>query len=373
MSDVLFKLPNEKTVMRNTLHDEPEEFMSLSHTHGRSGYVIAPFAVSESAPLLIIPAKWEKLPLLPLPEMAKVNLYRRHCEADRERYGVDFRKFHAKLTDKTFKKIVLARRSTIYSDVPIEPKALFAQACSLYPGMFVSLFSSEKSGTWLIATPEKFISGKGCKYSTMALAGTTKAPKTAMNTGEHMADNDIPTNLWSEKNRAEQHYVEEYITDCITRHTKDIAVNGPYTTKAGSLLHLRSDICFGTSADSCIYDIAETLHPTPAVCGIPKAEAMKFISDNESANRQYYSGFSGILNQDSTTELFVTLRCMKISGCKYELYAGGGLLEESREQSEWEETEAKMETMMSVLRSVGCIRSKTLLCSNSAFPAVDTL
>ena len=147
-------------------------------------------------------------------------------------------------------------------------------------------------------------------------------------------------------------------------------MNGPYTTQAGSLLHLRSDISFSTSTGSSIYDIAETLHPTPAVCGIPKAETMKFITDNESENRQYYSGFSGILNQNSATELFVSLRCMKISGCKYELYAGGGLLEESQEQAEWEETEAKMETMMSVLRSICGTQPTTLLTSDSASTTV---
>lgn len=358
MSEVVFKLPNEETIMRNTLHDEPEEFESLSQTHGRNGYIIAPFAVSESSPLLIIPAKWEKMPLIPLPKARKVNLYRKHCEADRERYGVDFKRFHAKLADKTFKKIVLARRSTVYSDTPIAPEALFAEACLLYPGMFVSLFSSEKSGTWLIATPEKFISGKGSKYSTMALAGTMRGV-------------DVP--LWSEKNRAEQHYVEEYITDCIKQHTKEITVNGPYTAQAGSLLHLRSDISFCTSAGSGIYDITETLHPTPAVCGIPMAETMKFITDNESANRLYYSGFSGIFDQDSATELFVSLRCMKITGCKYELYAGGGLLEESREQAEWEETEAKMETMMSVLRSVSNTQTDIPLVSDSVSKTVSAL
>lgn len=366
MSEVLFKLPYEETIMRNTLHDEPEEFQSLSQTHGRSGYIIAPFAVSESSPLLIIPAKWEKVQLASLPKGQKANLYRKQCEADRERYGVDFRKFHAKLADKTFKKIVLARRSTIYSDAPIEPEALFAEACSLYPGMFVSLFSSERSGTWLIATPEKFISGKGNKYSTMALAGTIKATDPTASAREGKADNNTQATLWSEKNKAEQHYVEEYITDCIKQHTEDIAVNGPYTSQAGSLLHLRSDISFGTSGGSSIYDIAEALHPTPAVCGIPKAETMDFITDNESGNRQYYSGFSGILNQQGATDLFVSLRCMKISQCRYDLFAGGGLLEESREQAEWEETEAKMETMMSVLRSVCGTQPNILLHSDSA-------
>ena len=103
----------------------------------------------------------------------------------------------------------------------------------------------------------------------------------------------------------------------------------------------------------CVTSGSALLNVMPAVCGIPKEESRDFILRNESLPRLYYSGFSGILNPDGETSLFVTLRCMRMEDVsdenaaprRFTLYAGGGLLKESSCQTEWDETEAKMNTM----------------------------
>jgi exoribonuclease R len=87
-----------------------------------------------------------------------------------------------------------------------------------------------------------------------------------------------------------------------------------------------------------------------AVCGIPKDEARRFILQHEHQSRKYYSGFVGPISPKGKTHLYVSLRCMNIlddGSC--ELYAGGGLLKESEMEKEWKETEAKMQTILSVL------------------------
>lgn len=99
-------------------------------------------------------------------------------------------------------------------------------------------------------------------------------------------------------------------------------------------------------------DVLDALFPTPAICGIPKEEARQFILDNESIDRKYYSGFVGPLVPSGETHLYVSLRCMNIHpGGKFDLYAGGGLLKESEMQKEWDETEAKLQTMKKVLQA----------------------
>jgi isochorismate synthase len=85
------------------------------------------------------------------------------------------------------------------------------------------------------------------------------------------------------------------------------------------------------------------------VCGVPKQDAHRFILENESCHRDYYSGFSGPLNMDGETALFVSLRCMRIFGDRYRLYAGGGILPQSDEEMEWKETAAKMQAMLSLI------------------------
>lgn len=162
---------------------------------------------------------------------------------------------------------------------------------------------------------------------------------------------------WSSKNIQEQRYVETYITDTLSHFTDRIAVDGPYTIRAANLVHLRSDIRFTMPEATKLGSLLDALHPTPAVCGIPKQEAEQFIIDNEHYDRRYYSGFSGLLSPTGNTDLYVTLRCMEtgheasealnLDGAR--LYAGGGILPTSVMQSEWEETEAKMQTMRSLL------------------------
>lgn len=197
---------------------------------------------------------------------------------------------------------------------------------------------------------------------TMALAGT-------MRLGDSQLGFDVegsgfnPDNIrWSDKNRKEQRYVETYIRQCVEKFSDRFSVDGPYTARAGDLVHLRSDIKFTLKDATRLGDIAGALHPTPAVSGMPKEATRHFIVQRESVPRSYYSGFAGPIDPDGDTRLFVTLRCMNIDGatdrpdsdspCQYRLYAGGGLLADSTEQAEWDETEAKMNTMRQLFKYV---------------------
>ncbi len=330
MSFVYFRLPHTTQVYRNRITAEPEEIASLAELNGRRGFVIAPFVPSADCPILLLQAEWEPVDIADDCSLES-RLVDADYEAERSRYAVDFENYHAQLRDGTFSKIVLARSAHLRATEQIPALSLFARACRKYPRMFIALFSTERSGTWLIATPEILVSGERGNMTTMALAGTKSK------------DDNTP---WSTKNIQEQRYVETYITECIEHYTSDFSVEGPYTTRAGDLVHLRSDIRFNLADTSHIGDLLNALHPTPAVCGIPKAATRDFIVANESAPRSYYSGFSGMLDPDGCTNLFVTLRCMKLNvGNVYTLYAGGGLLKDSTCQSEWDETEAKMNTM----------------------------
>ena len=155
-----------------------------------------------------------------------------------------------------------------------------------------------------------------------------------------------------------------YIAECLERFTDDFREEGPRTVRAANLVHLRSDFTFKLASNDCIGDLLQALHPTPAVCGIPKRDAFQFIIRNELTPRRYYSGFMGPLKTPSgspclggekaspkqgrlegSTHLYVSLRCMNIESDRYRLYAGGGLLKDSTEEQEWLETEAKLETM----------------------------
>jgi isochorismate synthase len=129
---------------------------------------------------------------------------------------------------------------------------------------------------------------------------------------------------------------------------KNFSVSDTYTIKAGSLLHLKADIK-GEIDGFELKSLLSTLHPTPAVCGLPKEAAKSFILANENYDRRYYTGFLGEINVDSETELFVNLRCVEIDGAIANIYVGGGITEESKPEKEWLETCQKTNTIKSVL------------------------
>ena len=199
----------------------------------------------------------------------------------------------------------------------------------------MTLFSAPQCGIWLVATPEVLLAREADRWRTMALAGTMPYAE------------EIPQ--WSEKNVQEQAFVTQYIKNCIDRYSDDITVTGPYTTRAGNLVHLRTDFSFALADDVRIGNLLADLYPTPAVCGLPKQKAHHYILDNETCDRSYYSGFSGPLNLDGHTTMYVSLRCMRILDDRYRLYAGGGILPQSEEQQEWNETAAKMQAMLSLI------------------------
>ena len=166
---------------------------------------------------------------------------------------------------------------------------------------------------------------------------------------EHlMQDEVMPTN-WDKKNQEEQGYVADYIRRIAKKFGNKMTEKGPYTARAGQLVHLKTDFYFLLKNTDHIGDLLQELHPTPAVCGLPKEEAFRFILNNEGYDRSYYSGFTGWLDTEGHTDIYVNLRCMEIKPGEAILYAGGGILASSEVESEWVETGDKMNTMRSIL------------------------
>lgn len=328
----MYRLPYAAAAYRiDDMADEPLTLMSASELDDVKGFVMAPFVVSADAPIIVIRGEAKRI------DLPVENVLIKGVEhADREAYAKDFEAFHSAIVSGQFSKLVLSRCSEVVADKPFAVEKLFSEACHRYPRMMIALVSSGIAGTWLMATPEILIAADGDKWRTMALAGTMP----------YQGSLDC---RWSQKNIAEQKFVADYISQCLQPFVMDMEVSEPYTVRAGNVVHLRSDFSFCFNKDAAcgrgIGNVVEALHPTPAVCGLPKQEAMDFILDNETGDRRYYSGYFGPWNIAGESSLFVSLRCMEISGCHCFMHAGGGLLADSVEQSEWNETVIKMEAM----------------------------
>ena len=349
----LYRLPHEQQVtMVVQMEGEPQELLSCDALNGQTGFVVAPFAVSSNTPILLIrPDVVETYQsadacVLDFEKSVTSGLFVRSGRTGspkpsdflRATYSADFSRFFDCLKNGAFSKLVLSRCVEEPVNENVSPLELFQRACQLYPRLFISLVFTQKSGLWLTATPEILLEGIDDQWRTIALAGTMKLEGDALK-----GEGECAT--WSTKNIQEQRYVATYLMGCLEQLAKDIQEEGPRTVRAANLVHLRSDFTFSLSDKSHVGDVLQMLHPTPAVCGLPKDEAYRFIQENEHTPRLYYSGFMGPLNMENCTHLYVSLRCMQIADGQYRMYAGGGLLKDSIEEQEWQETEAKLETM----------------------------
>lgn len=241
-----------------------------------------------------------------------------------------------------FQKVVLSRKETI-DLIDFDLVTTFKNLVQLYPATFVYCFFHPKIGIWMGATPEQLLKVEGNIFETMALAGTQK------NTGYQEV-------VWQDKESQEQQFVTDYIVTELNKVSNSILVSEPYSIKAGSIWHIKTDISGQLNSTKNLKEVVGLLHPTPAVCGLPKLESKQFILDNENYDRTFYTGYLGELNSSSTSDktssdLFVNLRCMEIEmdlnlkTAKANLFMGCGITKDSIPEKEWEESVNKSMTM----------------------------
>lgn len=301
----------------------------------RSGLMIAPFHLDEAHPIVLFPAQSTRLDLPLSPHLTpnqSVALDTSPSASYRESFG----HFAKALNQGDFDKLVLAR--TLQLDGShLDPVRTFLLATRLYPDAYTYILYTPQTGLWLGSTPELLISGQGAHWQTMALAGTQPA-----------STSEAPLE-WSDKNQQEQAIVTDYICERLGRLGLQPETSVPYTVRAGTLAHLRTDLSFSTPSTLGVGSLIAQLHPTPAICGQPREAAEDFIVRYEPEPRGYYSGCLGQIDREGQTALYVNLRCLSLVGKELKLYAGGGLLATSRLEEEWLETERKLQTMRSAL------------------------
>ena len=240
-------------------------------------------------------------------------------------------------------KVVVSRSAERSLPAHFAPAQAFAELCVRYPQAFVSLVAIPGVGTWLGASPEVLLSLDDHALTTMALAGTQRRPE----------DKPLHAVRWGRKETVEQEMVSAYIRDFFQQAgVQGLREQGPQTVAAGNVVHLQTlfqvDLPEAERLQLANRVLSE-LHPTSAVCGMPKHKALSFILAHENYDRSFYSGFLGPVHIDDRSSLFVNLRCMQLDTHSANLYVGAGVTGDSDPEAEWRETEMKAETMLSVL------------------------
>jgi isochorismate synthase len=239
-------------------------------------------------------------------------------------------------------KVVLARSVQVVLDRPIEGFDLVALLRDRFPGSRVYGWQSGVS-TFLGASPELLVARVGRWFQTRPLAGSVGRGTDARE-DRRLGD----SLLASVKDRAEHGFVVE---DVVTRlgplaETLD-RPPAPVVERFAGVQHLATPIVGTTSAR--LLDLADALHPTAAVAGVPRNQALAHIDKAEAMDRGWYAGGVGWVNADGDGEVAVALRCALVQGERATLYAGNGIVAGSDPQDEVEETRLKLRPLVDLL------------------------
>lgn len=334
---VIYSKPNSSSIF--ALLQQNDSLYRVTD-YSEKGFVFASFDENQ---LILIPEKESKIISA---EQTAVNFD--FNEIDDVNFDAEAKKQYESLVEKgiqaiqkeEFKKVVLSRNESI-DLADFDFIVTFKRLIHLYPSTFTYCFSHPEIGFWMGATPEQLLKASGGTFETTALAGTQKA-----NLEEEIS--------WQQKEKDEQQYVTDFIIKRLREVATAVHVTEPYSIRAGSIWHIKTDISGVLKDNSTIEEVIDTLHPTPAVCGLPKKKAKAFILENENYDRTFYTGFLGELNSSfahkaASSDLFVNLRSMQIKDNKAILYMGCGITKESIPEKEWEESVNKSMTMKRVL------------------------
>ncbi|ARV16827.1 hypothetical protein BTO07_04560 [Polaribacter sp. SA4-12] len=302
-----------------------------------TGFVFAPFNSEENAILFPLEnAAFINEDILIEEDFSFNTIFEDATNSDKEKHIHLVEKTLDEINNNELKKVVVSRKEEVLLS-EFDVLITFKKLLKTYKNAFVYVWFHPKVGLWFGATPETLLTISDADFTTMSLAGT-----------QVYVDSDEV--IWKSKELEEQQLVTDFIQNQLEPISSNLKIDKTETVKAGNLLHLRSRVEGNLNKKSNLKELIRKLHPTPAVCGLPREQAKRFINQNENYSRSFYTGFLGELNlENKNSSLFVNLRCMNIEEKTASIYVGGGITKESNAKKEWEETIAKSKTMKKVL------------------------
>ncbi len=344
-----FRFPHEKEFINIVQNDRRVETFQAEDLSSLKGFVMVPFDVRGSAGPVVIrhdlsyswsSAQGDAGPV-PLHSKGEAPL---PSEPTRQEYLQKIVKIQEEIRAGRVRKVVLSRPRVVKISEEFDFTRFFLNLSESYPAAFIFFVHLPSLGSWAGATPEVLLDSTGRYYETAALAGTLPL------------SSDLSVPEWPPKEREEQRIVSDYIREVLDRSGFPPAeVEGPHTVIAGKMAHLETLFRIVPPKEpAAVARLLAALHPTPAVCGYPRDEALRIILATEGYDRQYYTGYLGPWNTPHPSRLYVNLRSMQFLPGRREavLYAGGGITAASEPEKEWQETELKLETLLSVLQKL---------------------
>jgi isochorismate synthase len=242
-------------------------------------------------------------------------------------------------------KLVLYRQLRLGLPMPLSGAALSWQMEQIYPDC--RIFAARRAAhTFVSASPERLLAKQGATLMTDALAGTARRAADAT------LDAQLAQTLLDDpKTRLEHQLVANAVRHALQPFCEPLpAPSAPALRRLHTVQHLWSEVRGRLMQPVPLLELADALHPTPAVNGTPRAAALHWLRAHAQAERGWYCGAAGWVDAQGDGELDVLLRCALLGQTGADLFAGAGLVSGSRPTAELAETELKWGAIIAALR-----------------------
>lgn len=320
----------------------------LIHRRGGRGVMVrtAPRGSSRASQLAELHAALEAAPEAPHPSPGGWGAEEGGQEAWHQRVGSALRAMET----GALSKVVLARSQALTAPAG-QPFDAVATAWALreqQPGCTAWMLHLPEGGSFVGATPEELIRVEGRTLRTVALAGTRR--RTSSDAGDSAVAQEL---LGSGKDRQEQLLVAQAILAALEGQAERVELEErPEVARYAQVQHLRTPIQAALRPGVNPFELLARLHPTPAVGGLPRLEALDWLSQCEGLDRGWYSGPLGWVSARDRATFVVALRSALLQGERGLAYAGCGLVPGSTPEAEWSETLDKLQAVHGAL----CLR-----------------
>jgi menaquinone-specific isochorismate synthase len=244
-------------------------------------------------------------------------------------------------------KVVLAR--TLDVDVDADPAPVAMRLWEANPGAHVFFFQPEAGAALVGAAPETVATLRDGVFHATAVAGSIGRGATPREQAELAA-----TLLASEKDRHEHRIVLDDMVARLATVTHQIRTDPqPHVLTLARIQHLETEIRASVPPDTGVLDLVRLLHPTAAVCGLPRDAVLSFLAGAEPFDRGWYAGPVGWMDGEGNGMFAPALRSAVLHDGTWRLFAGAGIVEGSVPALEWEETAMKFTPVLEALAAAG--------------------
>jgi salicylate biosynthesis isochorismate synthase/menaquinone-specific isochorismate synthase len=286
----------------------------------------------------IVALRGDPLPLLDPAPTGSVTVA---SAADPEAYEAAVARGVERIRAGELEKVVLARE--IRADAPRahDPAALFGALRDLFPSCFCFCAGTPEAA-FLGASPELLVRRRGAGAQTVALAGSTRR------SADPAVDDHLGEQLRrSEKNRTEHEIVVRRIERALRPHSVWVEKGGePELIRVANIQHLATPIHAQLADARSAIELAGLLHPTPAIGGEPRDDALAAIAELEDLDRGWYAGAIGWMDTAEDGDFCVGIRSALLRDRTAHVFAGNGIVSDSSPADELAETELKLGALL---------------------------